>query len=652
MRALLKVATSIAATCLWQTASTDEPAPAVPPNAATPAIAKPDVDAWLDGFMPYALKQVDIAGAVVVVVKDGAILTQKGYGYADVGARQPMDPERTLIRTGSVSKLFTWTAVMQLVEQGKLELDADVNTYLDFKIPARDGQPVTMRNLMTHTPGFEEQLKGVVTIDPAKMRTFEELLKQWTPERIFAPGEMAAYSNYGTSLAGYIVQRISRMPFNDYMNAHVLGPLGMTDSTFEQPLPQSLRPRMAKGYAVASMPERPFEILVPTPAGALTASATDMAKFMIAHLQHGRLADRTILQPQTAQRMHGTALTILPRVQRMLLGFYEANHKGRRVIAHAGDTQWFHSDLRLFPDDGVGMFVALNSIGKDGAAGDLRTALFEQFADRYLPVPGWTAGPGVEAGIARDHARLIAGRYSGSRRMDSSFMSLLELAGAVEVIDYRDGTIGVSMVRSPTGVPFRWREVEPFVWQLDGSARLLSAEVRDGRVWRFAFEEYSPFMMFERPSAMRAPWLLPVFVAALIALLMTALAWPASAWARRYYRVPQAVMTPDGRLHRWLRIAATATVAMWIAWTVTVATMMSDLSNLQSSLDGWLWFLHGISAIVVLSGAVVGVWYAVNALRSERRWYAKTWSVLLALAMLVSLWVAIAYNVITSGVNY
>ena len=124
------------------------------------ALNRADVEAWLDGFMPYALERGDIAGAVVVVVKDGQVLLQKGYGYADVAKRTPVDPETTLFRPGSVSKLFTWTAVMQLVEQGKLDLDADVNEYLDFEIPARDGKPVTLRQIMTHTAGLEETARA------------------------------------------------------------------------------------------------------------------------------------------------------------------------------------------------------------------------------------------------------------------------------------------------------------------------------------------------------------------------------------------------------------------------------------------------------------------------------------------------------------
>lgn len=645
MLALLKRVACVAALmCAWQmTALAD---------AAVPALTKADVDIWLDGFMPLALSQGDIAGAVVVIVKDGSILTQRGYGYADLAARRPMDPERTLLRVGSVSKLFTWTALMQLVERGKVALDADVNTYLDFQIPARDGKPITVRNLMTHTPGFEEQLKSALTYDPAAAQPFDALLKRWIPERIFAPGTMPAYSNYGAALAGYIVQRVSGMAFDDYMEAHVLGPLGMTSSTFRQPLPSGLQARMAKGYATASSPERPFEIVGLAPAGALSAPATDVAKFMLAHLQQGRLGDAVILQPQTAQQMHTTPLTILPRVDRMLLGFYEANYKGRRVIAHGGDTQWFHGDLRLFIDDGVGMYVAFNSMGKGRAAIEQRIALFERFADRYLPVPGWSAGPGVDEQTALDHARLIAGHYTNSRRVESSFMSLLNLVGALEVTEPRDGTIGVSMVRSASGVPLPWREVEPFVWQLDGSSRLLSAELRDGEVARVAFDEISPFMMFERMPAWKGSWLLPVFLAALMSLLATAAAWPVSALTRRYYCVQYAQPRQDANAHRWLRIFATATVLMWVAWAATIGIMMSDLANLSSSADGWLWALHVLSVIVVLGGIAAGLWHAVRVMRSQRSWYAKAWAVLLATALTVSLWMAVAYSVVTSGVNY
>src|SRR6202789_825009 len=243
-----------------QSVATPLPPPAQSP--ATPRLTQQDIASWADGFMPYALKSGDIAGAVVVVVKDGAVLFEKGYGYSDIAARSPVDPDRTLFRVGSTSKLFTWTAVMQLVEQGKIDLDADVNKYLDLNIPPRDGKPITMRNLMQHTAGFEEQAKGLISSDPEAPR-FEALLKQWVPERVFAPGSTPAYSNYGASLAGYIVQRLSGEPFDGYLDKHLFAPLDMQHSSFRQPLPPDLAPLMSKGYEQASGEPHGFEFVGP-----------------------------------------------------------------------------------------------------------------------------------------------------------------------------------------------------------------------------------------------------------------------------------------------------------------------------------------------------------------------------------------------------
>lgn len=629
-----------------------EVAPETPAaDVAVAELTKADVDAWLDGFMPYALHQGDIAGAVVVVVKDGAVLTQRGFGYADVKARKPVDPEHTLFRPGSVSKLFTWTAVMQLVEQGKVDLDTDVNEYLDFEIPHYDGKPVTLRNILTHTPGFEEQVKGLMGTPDGGAPNLGEHLKRWVPGIIFEPGTTPAYSNYATALAGYIVERVSGMPFDDYLDQHIFQPLGMENSTFRQPLPERLQPLMSKGYPAASLPEKPFEIVGPAPAGSLSASGADMARFMIAHLQKGRYGDVQILKPETAELMHTSATTFLPRVDRMLLGFYETNYNGRRVISHGGDTQWFHSYLHLFIDDNVGLFLSVNSSGKEGASGRLRDELFHQFADRYLPGP--TLEGKVDEKTAAEHARMIAGSYINSRRMETSFLSLLNLIGNVKVIDNGDGTIGVSMVTSPSGVPLKWREVEPFVWrQVDGET-LLSAVVEDGRVKRFSFSGVSPFMVFEPMSAAKSStWLLPAFIAALVALTLTMLAWPISALTRRHYGVQYALTGEDAKVHRWIRLAATATVVVWLGWIILISSMMSNFVLLSERTAIWLRILQVLGLVVFFGGAGVGVWNAWSVLRSRRSWYAKLWAVLLALGLLVSLWVALAFHIISFSAKY
>ncbi|WP_217705557.1 serine hydrolase domain-containing protein [Peristeroidobacter soli] len=621
------------------------------PNSEVRPLTREDAEAWLDGFLPYALATGDVAGAVVVVVKDGATLLQKGYGYADVATRKPVDPATTLFRPGSISKLTTWTAVMQMVEQGKLDLDADVNGYLDFKIPARDGQPITLRNILTHTPGFEERVKDLIIAEGVPFDPLDVYLKKWVPTRIFAPGTTPAYSNYATSLAGYIVARVSGLSYDDYVDQHILQPLGMEHSTFRQPLPERLQPFMSSGYALASDGKaKPFEIVVAAPAGSQASSGADMARFMIAHLQKGAFGDNRILKAETAEQMHTTALTILPRVDRMMLGFYEQNRNGRRIISHAGDSAWFHSDLYLFLDDNVGLFISMNSAGKEGAPGKIRKAVFEQFTDRYLPGP--TFDGKVDPQVAAEHARMMTGLYQVSRRMETNFLSLLGLLSPTKVFANDDGTISVSMATNAVGKPIKWREVEPFVWRdVDGES-FLSAEAADGKVRRFAFEWVSPFMIFEpMPASISPSWLTPALFAGLIALLLTALAWPISALTRKHYGASYALTGRDATAHRWIRIAATAVIALFVLWGVAVVAIMGE-SLRSSTSDVLLMIVQVLSAVVFFGAAAIGVWNASVVVRGDRKWQAKTWAVVLALALLVVLWVGLAFHLIAFDVNY
>jgi CubicO group peptidase (beta-lactamase class C family) len=631
--------------------ATASPAAAESRPAGTPQLTSTDVEAWLDGFMPFTLRTADIPGAVVVVVKDGATLLQKGYGFADVDKRTPVDPEQTLFRPGSVSKLFTWTAVMQQVEQGKLDLDADVNQYLDFKIPDFDGKPITLRHIMTHTPGFEEQYKGLILDNAADVVELDEYVKESMPARLFAPGTTPAYSNYATALAGYIVARTSGMSFDDYLDKFVFAPLEMTSSSMRQPLPEALLARMSLGYPRGSEPAKPYELITPGPAGSLASSGADMAHFMIAHLQNGRYRDNRILREETARLMHDSALTLFPRVNRMLLGFYESNYNGHRVISHGGDTQWFHSDLSLFIDDGVGLYISMNAPGKEGASSKVRGALFEEFADRYFPadVP---AGE-VDEKTAAEHAAMIAGTYSISRRMETNFFSLLGFIGQYQVTVNEDGTITSPLWTDAAGNLYKWREVEPFVWRAVGGKELLSARVEDGRVTGFTFEPLSAILSFEPTPGHKSPvWLMPLVGAGLLALVLTTLAWPVSALTRRHYRVAYPLAGDDARAHRWVRYAALAAVTLTVAWLTTVITALEKLSLLSGSLDWWFWVLQILSPIVYIGAAVIGVWNAWVLLRSSRKWYAKLWAVILAIALLTLLWIAIVYHLIAFDLQY
>ena len=621
------------------------------------ALGKEDVDAWLDGYMPYALRTTDIAGAVVVVVKDGKILTQRGFGYADLASKRPVDPNGTLFRPGSVSKLVTWTAVMQLVEQGKIDLDVDVNRYLDFTIPPRDGQPITMRQIMTHTAGFEDIAKGLISLDPKGAMPLDHYLKLRAPVRIFAPGTTPAYSNWATALAGYIVGRVSGMSFDDYVDRNVFAPLGMTNSSFRQPLPARLAPMMATGYPRASAPASAFEYVNPAPAGSLSSTGVDMARFMIAHLQNGTLDGHTILKPETARMMHQSPLdkvnpkSLIPPLNRMELGFFETNINGREVVGHLGDTQVFHTSLHLFLNDNVGLYLSVNSAGKAGAAGSLRNAIFVDFADRYFPN---TEHDGtVDAKTSADHARAMAGLWQVSRHIETGFVRSLQLFGQTKVSVGPKGELIIPDLKGASGEARRWTEIAPFVWREVGGHDRLAAQVVDGKVVRWSMDMESPFAVFDRvPASISAAWLVPLLYASLAVLLLTFLHWPVTAFVRRRYKAPLAVEGRSRQIYRGVRLAAGLDLAMLIAWMITVSIMFSDLKNLASGADVALWVLQIVGLIVFVGAVVLAALNVMAVWRDRRRWTAKLWAVLVLIATLTVLYVALRFGLLDMTVNY
>jgi CubicO group peptidase (beta-lactamase class C family) len=617
------------------------PAPGSP--AAT--LTKADLDAWLDGYLPYALEAGDIAGAVVVVVKDGQVVTQRGFGFADVHARRPVDPASTMFRPGSISKLFTWTAVMQLVQAGKLDLDKDVNTYLDYKIPPRDGKPITLRNLMTHTAGFAEQAKYLITYDPGSLPNLEGALKRSVPERIYAPGAMAAYSNYGAALAGYIVQRVSGEPFDDYIARHIFAPLGMTHSSFKQPLPGNLQGYMSKGYGVASQDPQSFELIALSPAGALSASGTDMARFMMAHLANGG----PLLSAQTTQLMHAPANTPIPGLPAMALGFYHEDRNGQTIVGHGGDTDEFHSDLHLYVDRGVGLYMSFNSAGKDGAAHVVRQKMFDYFTDRYFPAPDSTL---PTQATAREHGEALSGHYVSSRASAFSFMRLVALLGETTVSVNDDGTISASSLTNAAGVVKRWREVGPWQWLEVGGRERLHAVVGNGEIKMFSISGYAPIIEFlPAPGSLNAGWIMPLMLAALAVLLVTALSWPILAMVRRHYGHTITQTAQSLRATRIVKATAWAALIVAVGWVAVFLAIINDGTTLDGRLDPWMRVLQ-VVALLFIAGAVFTAWHAVASLRGRGKWIPTIWLVLVAISAMFLAWLALDTGLITAALNY
>ncbi len=625
---------------------TTEPLNAVRAAANVHDLTAADVEAFLDGIVPLQLDREDIAGATVAVVKDGKPLFTKGYGYADVKQKQPVGAE-TLFRPGSVSKLFTWTAVMQLVEQGKLDLSKDVNEYLDFKIPAAFGQTISLKNILTHTAGFEDQLKDLFIADK-RTPNLGNHLKTHIPKRIFALGTTPAYSNYGAALAGYIVERVSRQPLNDYIQQNIFKPLGMTHSTFAQPLPPELAPLMSNGYVLASDEPKEFETVGAFPAGSLSSSAADMSKFMLAHLQDGRLGGAQILKPETTRLMHSRAFGLDPAANAMAYGFFEESRNGQRIIGHGGDTVYFHSDLHLLTDAGVGFFVSYNSAGR--AETDPRLVFWDAFLDRYFPAPP-SNSPTLDS--AKKDANAVSGNYMMSRRSESLLKSLA-LLGEATVSANEDDTISVSLlgqVNDANGKPKRWREVAPMTFRdINGQDSLIFKPDPKGRMQLIL---PSPIMVFQRVGLWEnSRILLPVAGLSLLTMLLTLPLGFVARLVRRHYRQPLKLTTLERRL-RWavrivfaLNLFFIVTLFGFLLFGLKHLELFSDSSNM------WIWLIQSIGVLGAV-GSIVVFYNAIYTWTSNRsQIWDKLQAMMSALACLGVLWLDFAGHLLSFNSNY
>lgn len=438
--------------------------------AATGPSDPAEMEAFFDGMMLAKLEEGHVAGVTVAVVSDDEIFFSKGYGYADIAEHTLVDPATTLFRIGSTSKLFTWTAVMQLVEQGILDLDADINTYLDFEIPATYAEPITLAHLLSHTAGFEDRSYGIYAADADTLQLLGEWMATHIPARVRPPGIVAGYSNYGTSLAGYIVELASGMNYAETIDQNILQPLGMTHSTFHQPLPAKFENDMSQGYRIAGRTPVPqaFELLHVAPAGAMSATATDMAHFMIAHLQNGRYEDERILETTTAQQMHARLFTHDDRILGMAHGFWEADKNGQRIIGHGGDTLFFHTELALLVDENIGVFISCNTAECMG----FPQKAFDAFMAHYYPVEDVVYTPTTDFA---ERADLVTGLYRSNRTSYTTAESLLNLLSTVAVTIREDGML---MMKGA-----QYIETEPFVYrQVNGDSMLVAHQDEGGTV--------------------------------------------------------------------------------------------------------------------------------------------------------------------------
>src|SRR5215208_540175 len=596
-----------------------------------------EMEAFLDEELGKEMEKHHIAGAAVSVVKDGELFFAKGYGDADLKNHIPVDPERTNFRIGSIAKLFTWTAVMQLAEQGKLDLDADINTYLDFRIPDTYPQPITLKDLMTHTAGFEDRYYERLAKDPKDLEPPRQWLVTHMPARVSPPGDVAAYSSYGTALAGYIVARVSGEPYDRYIQEHILNPLGMVHTTARSSMPPDIRAHTSVGYIYEDGAFQEFpdtsDIGQPTleysdigqpalvPAGEMQSSATDMARFMIAHLQDGRYGDPNtaeahILNKSTLRRMHSTLYAPDPRILGTTYGFFDFTDNGQRAIGHSGGSDPIFTQQLLLPDQNLGVFVAYNSQGGKDLINQ-HLGFQRAFFDHYYPAPA------VESIKPPADFAERAGRFVGAYQITGGEVgtseSTIEKVGGLfgmGTVQISDGGNGTLLFKNPWA-EWRFVEVAPLYFrQVDGPFHILFQEDDQGRITHL-FTDYTPMFAFEKLNWYETPAF--NMALALICVLMFLSMIPVI--LIRYIR--------DRRLSSDRKPAPRgARVAYWIIGGISILDLLFVIGTV-------LWFnpvpVFGVSTIykIVLGVGVLGAVLTVGALiYSALAWKKSYWSIL------------------------
>jgi CubicO group peptidase (beta-lactamase class C family) len=442
---------------------------------------------------------------------------------------------------------------MQLVEEGELDVHADINAYLDFKIPATYSGPITMAHLMTHTAGFEEQLSALLAEDRQDVLPLREFLIRYMPQRVYPPGEYFAYSNYGTALAGYVVQRVSGEPYEYYVEENILKPLGMESSAATQPLPVRLGADLSKGYHYqdGTYDAKHFEWISAAPMAPVHVTATDMARFMLAHLQNGEYRDRRILQESTGLDMHRQHFAHDPRLPSMAYGFVISGENGRYVIWHYGESARFSTIVALLPEEQTGLFVSYNT------PFDARQTL-SAFLDHYYPLNEKHPSQPLPGFPAR------ADRWSGAYiPMRVAHTNPQKIIGWIDPLSV--STDGKDLLlQTPIGEQ-RYAEIEPdLLEQVDGERLLTFREDSQGRVTH-AF--WGPFAYFKAAWYQTVGFQLPLLVACLVLFASALIAFPVAYLAHRLRGVGSAPSRAASAA-RWLAGITGALNLLLAAWFV------------------------------------------------------------------------------------
>ena len=622
----------------------DKTPPATPSNIHT--LNSADLDAFFDGIIPLQLERSDVAGASVLVMKDGKLLLQKGYGYSNFKDKKPVDPAAAIFRLASISKLFTWVAVMQLQEQGKLDLDTDINQYLDFQIRPAFGRPITIRNLMTHAGGFEDEVRDIILVDdkkgPKQRPSLRDFLIHNQPRRLFPPGIVPGYSNYGVGVGSYIVQRVSGQSFEQYVADHIFTPLGMTHSTFFQPPPKDLESFPSEGYrGNTSKDPIGFEIFNPVGAGGVSSTAADMGRFGQALLNGGELDGQRILKPETLAQMYTPQFRASNQMPALGIGFYETWRNDLRWIGHEGDLIAFHSLFFLERSQRLILFISFNSAG---SAGKARPELVQMFSDRYFP----SDKPQQFITMSQPELKSVEGTYQSTRRIDSTKARLINLFSQRTASLDKEGVLQIGDIKDLRGHAIKWKPIAKDLFQqVDGQRRLFAIRDGAGKVVRLAYD--FPGVQAERIAWFDSAGIVYALCGGSVVILAAVIFASLYRVGRRLLLKNRPKLAPQpGTV--WLPLASRISAWLWLGLLGGIfaffASNGDDLAPPTAAWDKYFYLVNAVTVIAIFFGLfAIGsglrVWF-----RSGLRRITQIKFSLVALACLLLSWLAIHWNIL------
>lgn len=626
------------------------------PAAATAADPAQSVREFADAYVSRQLKEHQIPGAAIAVVAGGRQVFAQGYGVAEVETGRPVDAEQTVFAPASVVKLITATAVMQLVERGLIDLNADVNRYLTtFKIDdAYPGRPVTMANLLTHTAGFAGGDFGTGAATATDVHRLGAHLADHQPPRIRPPGTRAVYSNYGMGLAGYLVEVRSGLPFHQYVQENIFRPLGMTHTTLAQPEPDPIAQALAPGYRLQNGRQIRAEGAkyghMPPHGAGFRSTATDMAAFMLAQLTGGG----AVLKPDSVRLMQSRHFGNAEGTAGMGYGFQEYTRNGRRLLVHRGNIPGYFAIMALIPERRIGLYASYNGTGKGGP--DSVWSLVNAFADRFAPAPapasGSTAGPLPDVATFTGSYRTVLAADMTDLGKLSSLTSVVTVSSSGDGLLTTSGAVALGPAESR-----QWRQIAPGLFREKNGYRTIRFR-QDGLL---ATE--NPVGPLERLAWHQSPSLhLGVLGVSLTVLVLSAVAWPlAPAVRRRALRrraappgsdlgSAQATRQCTARAPRLAGLPGWITAALATASAGSLVVMLADFDAKQAE-----FFLGGsplfttITTLPVLTAAGTAATLVTAGLAWLKGWWSPLGRVhhtTVALAALAYLSVAAAYNLI------